>query len=108
MRTDAGSGERGPRPIGRIIAELAAHSGFGRVLAMGKWEAAWQRAVGPDLAAQTRVSLPVRGRLEVLVAHSALLQELSFRKEELLEALRRQIPEEPVREIRFRLGSVDG
>jgi predicted nucleic acid-binding Zn ribbon protein len=46
--------------------------------------------------------------LEVLVAHSALLQELSFRKEELLEALRRQIPEEPVREIRFRLGSVDG
>ncbi len=99
--------KRGPVTIGEVLGELAAASGFGRVLAMGQWELAWRKVVGRELAGQTQVKLPRRGVLEVTVAHSVLLQELAFRKEELLQQLRQEVPDEPVRDIRFRLGKVD-
>jgi predicted dithiol-disulfide oxidoreductase (DUF899 family) len=41
------------------------------------------------------------------VAHSALLEELSaFRRADLLQELRRQLPGTPVDDLRFRVGPV--
>jgi hypothetical protein len=46
--------------------------------------------------------------MTIVVAHSALLEELvAFRKAELLEALRRLAPALEFRDLRFRVGPVD-
>lgn len=100
-----GGGE--PKRLGEVLAELAASSGYGRVLATAEWEVAWRRVVGSEIAAQTAVKLPRAGRVEVVVTHPVLLQELSFRKEELIAALRRELPHQKVHDIRFRLGVLD-
>lgn len=100
-------GSSGPKSLAEVLGELAADAGFAKVLSSAQFEAAWKEIVGPDIAAHTAISLPRRGRVDILVEHSVLLQELSFRKEELLSALRRKLPGKPISEIRFRLGKVD-
>ncbi len=100
-----GSGE--PKRLSEVLGELAGSSGFGRVLASAEWETAWRRVVGSEIASQTAVRLPRAGRLEVVVTHPVLLQELSFRKEELLAGLRRELPHQKLSDLRFRLGVVD-
>ncbi|HID78103.1 MAG TPA: DUF721 domain-containing protein [Planctomycetaceae bacterium] len=97
----------GPERIDRILAELMARSGYGRVQAAATWEAAWREVVGRELAGQTRVGRLRRGRLDVIVVNSTLLQEMAFRKAELVKALQRRLPDEGLREIRFRVGTVD-
>jgi hypothetical protein len=44
--------------------------------------------------------------LEVTVAHSLLLQELGFDKQRLVATLRAALPDMNIREIRFRIGSI--
>lgn len=94
-----------PRPIGEVLVELMARRGFARQLAPEELDAAWRQAAGP-LASQTSVGAIRRGRLEILVAHSTLLQELAFRKPVLLAALAEALPDTPIRDLRFRVGHV--
>ncbi len=83
-----------------------ARKGIARVRSAAALESAWARAAG-DLAAQhTRVAGIKRGRLEIIVSHSTLVQELSFQKQGLLEALRTALPDERIEDLRFRLGPV--
>ena len=44
--------------------------------------------------------------MEVIVAHSALVQELGFQKATLLATLARLLPDEPIRDLRFRVGTI--
>ena len=60
-----------------------------------------------NLAAEyTRVGMLRRGKLEVTVANSMLVQELTFQKPDLLKALRERLPDETIRDLRFRVGAV--
>ncbi len=95
---------REPRAIGTILAELMARNGFARVQAAEAYGAAWRQAAGELAAGHTRVGGLRRGVLEVVVANSVLVQELSFRKAALLKALTDALPGEPIRDLRFRLG----
>lgn len=66
------------------------------------WEV-WESAVGPEVA---RRSSPVSlqgGRLLVAVSTSAWVQQLSFLRERLREALNQALGQNVVRDIRFRL-----
>jgi predicted nucleic acid-binding Zn ribbon protein len=83
-----------------------ARGGFGRVRSTEALEAAWRQAAGPLAATHTCVAGVRRGKLEIVVASSTLLQELSFQKRALLDALARALPDEPVRALRFRVGPV--
>jgi predicted nucleic acid-binding Zn ribbon protein len=89
-----------------IQAELAARTGFGRLRATQEYEAAWQRVAGEAIAAQTRVGSLRRGVLEIVVASSPLLQELTFRKAALCAALAAALPEQRIEALRFRVGRV--
>ena len=95
---------RDPRRIGTIVAELLARKGFARVQSAAACEAAWREAAGELAAGYTRVGGLRRGALEVVVANSALVQELSFRKAALLQSLADRLPDEPIRDLRFRVG----
>lgn len=98
----------GPKLVSDILGELFATRGYGRLRAQKELEEAWDAAVGEPGCRQTRLGEVRRGILNVTVAHSTLLEELSaFRKPELLAALRQNAPATLIHDIRFRLGPVD-
>ncbi|MCH5375138.1 MAG: DUF721 domain-containing protein, partial [Planctomycetes bacterium] len=67
----------------------------------------WNDAVGAELGGQTRLGNLRRGVLEVTVGNSAVMQELTFMKREILKDLKRLVPEQKIRDLRFRVGPVD-
>jgi predicted nucleic acid-binding Zn ribbon protein len=97
---------KGPQAIADVLAELMARRGFARISSAAACENAWREAAGELAAQYTRAVGVRRGKLEVLVAHSALVQELSFRKAALLERLKRLLPEEDITDLRFRVGPI--
>jgi predicted nucleic acid-binding Zn ribbon protein len=96
---------RGPKPVGEILGTLFAARGLSRLRSAGELEEAWNAAVGEPACRQTRLGGIKRGVLSVAVAHPALLEDLSsYRKPALLAELRRQLPDVPIHDIRFRVG----
>ena len=82
-------------------------AGLRRLHARQELENAWNKAVGEPYCHQTQLGEVRRGVLNVTVAHSTLLEELSaFRKSSLLKALRSDAPATTIHDIRFRVGPV--
>jgi predicted nucleic acid-binding Zn ribbon protein len=98
--------KRGPQHVSNVLAQLMARRGFARQQGAAACQEAWGRAAGPLAAEHTRAGAVRRGTLEVMVAHSTLLQELSFQKIELLQRLQELLPDEGIRDIRFRVGTI--
>ena len=97
---------RGPEKIGDILAQLMARRGFARVQSASAADSAWRQAAGEMVSRYTRVGAVRNGKMEVIVAHSALVQELGFQKAALLATLARLLPDEPIRDLRFRVGTI--
>jgi predicted nucleic acid-binding Zn ribbon protein len=95
-----------PRQIADVLAELMARRGYARVLGVASYEEAWRNVCGDFIATTTRVGKLRRGRLEVFVANSALLQELTFQKDSLLQRLTALLPDQGITDLRFRVGRV--
>jgi len=68
---------------------------------------AWREAVGEEFAEVTRPGPVRRGVMEVTVAHSALVQELTFEKAELLARLKETMGQNELSDLRFRVGPLD-
>ena len=100
------SRSRGPRPIGDILAELMARKGFARARGEEAYQAAWQEAVGESAAGYTRTGKLCRGSLEIIVANSMLIQEFTFQKGALLKSLQQKLPDENIRDLRFKVGVI--
>jgi predicted nucleic acid-binding Zn ribbon protein len=98
----------GPKSIGNVLSELMARRGYARVRSAETFEAAWREAAGPLTAQYTRVGQLRRGTLELIVANSALVQELGFQKENLLATMSRLLPDEAIQNLRFRVGNTEG
>lgn len=96
-----------PQRIGDIVAHLMARTGFADVQAAAAMEAAWREAAGETVSRFTRLGPLRRGRLEIIVANSALMQELGFQKAALMKALSARIPDGRIKDLRFRLGAVN-
>jgi hypothetical protein len=95
--------QSGPQPIGRVVSRLMARTGYDREHAAAELEAAWRQAAPESLRAGGRPGLVKRGVLEVLVSHSALVQEFGFHKRETLDRLRTLLPAAGITDIRCRL-----
>ena len=80
--------------------------GLGRQLSRTLLHDSWPRAVGEPWAKYTQVGALRRGVLEVLVDNSTFVQELGFRKEEILKTLRPLVPDEYITDLRFRVGPI--
>jgi predicted nucleic acid-binding Zn ribbon protein len=98
---------RGPEKIGNVLGELMARQGYARVQSSGAREAAWRQAAGELAAQYTRVGSVRRGKLEVVVANSTLMQELTYQKTDLLSSLAELLPDETINDLRFRVGAID-
>jgi predicted nucleic acid-binding Zn ribbon protein len=92
--------------MGEVLSQLLARRGFARLESGARLEQAWQAAAGSVISARSRVGGIRRGVLQVLVADSVLVQELTFRKQELVERLRQQLPDDHIRDLRFRVGAL--
>ncbi len=106
MRSQPSRTNAGAVPVSDVLAELFARRGYARVRGSQALEEAWRAAAGAHLAAGTRPGRLRGGCLEVLVANSALVQELAFEKPAILERLAALLPAERIRDLRFRVGSL--
>jgi predicted nucleic acid-binding Zn ribbon protein len=98
---------RGPQRIGNVIGQLLARRGYARVQTSQQLVAAWADVAGPVAAGATRVGSCRRGTLEIVVANSAVMQELNFHKQELINQLIARVPGQSIRALRFRAGPVE-
>jgi hypothetical protein len=95
-------------PVGAVVCRWAVRSGFTRISDRDKIWAVWQRLLGPEAAHTCLERLANRGKnagvASFIVDSSVLLSELrNFRKEELMEAIRREVKTYFVQDIKFRL-----
>jgi predicted nucleic acid-binding Zn ribbon protein len=98
---------RHPEKISEVMSRLLARRGYAQALATNEYDEAWREAVGPQLARYSRPGRLRRGVLEVIVGNSTVLQELTFRKVELLHQLETRMPVNTIQELRFRVGEID-
>lgn len=97
---------RKPKAIGDVLAQLITVRGYGRIQARANFTTAWQTAVGPALAKYTLPGGLRRGVLEITVANSMTIQELTFQKQEVLKKLQAEVPDAKIRDLRFRVGGI--
>jgi predicted nucleic acid-binding Zn ribbon protein len=97
----------GPQAIADVLGQLMARRGYARIQAANDLGQAWATAVGEALAAASLPGNLRRGVLNVIVANSAALQELTFIKRTLIKELKRLAPDQKIRDVRFRIGPID-
>ena len=98
---------RRPKKIADVLAQLITARGYGRVQADGEIHAAWHAAAGVTLARFTRPGRVRRGQLEVTVTNSTIVQELTFEKQRILAAMQAEVPQARIRDLRFRIGTIE-
>jgi hypothetical protein len=98
--------EAEPVHVRELIAQLMARRGYAQTLSVEVVRHAWSQAVGP-LATQCIPGNIRRGVLEITVVNSTVMQELSFRKRQLVKELQRELPKLKIHDLRFRVGVID-
>jgi predicted nucleic acid-binding Zn ribbon protein len=68
---------------------------------------AWREVAGDKLAKHSRTGNIRRGVLNVFVRNSAVVQELTFRKSQLIKQLAKLNPGQKIRDLRFQVGPID-
>ena len=96
-----------PKPMRDVLSQLLAKRGYAQVQTAATCDAAWREAVGQKLAEDTRSGNVRRGILEVLVRNSVSVQELGFLKTKIVKMLAKLVPEQRIRDLRFRVGTID-
>lgn len=94
---------RGPERIGSVVARLMARAGYAQEHASEALVSAWAVAVPQQLAGHSRPGTIRRGVLDVFVTHSAIIQEMAFHKQEVLERLAATLPGTSITDIRCRM-----
>lgn len=98
---------RPPQSVANVLSQLLARRGYAHVQTAAACDAAWQQAAGPRFAKDSRPGNVRRGVLEVVVRNSAVLQELTFMKVQVVKKLAQLAPEQKIRDVKFRVGAID-
>ena len=96
---------RRPKRPADLLGQLMARKGFSQQESKNDLSDVWGSLVGESLNGKTRVGLLKRNVLEVYVSSSAVNQQLTFKKAQLLKQLKQQLPKENIKDIRFKIGS---
>ncbi len=98
---------RRPKTLGNVLAQLITKKGYGAVETDRQLQEAWAQAAGQHLAPFSQAVRISRGRLEVTVAHSPMLQEITFEKKRILAALSEALPDARISDLKLRVGKID-
>jgi predicted nucleic acid-binding Zn ribbon protein len=96
-----------PKPVAQVMADVVQRRGYAQVRVAAQWDQAWRDAAGAQFAAVTQVGVLRRGVLEVTVANSLVVQELTFEKERLLAAMQQSAPQAAIKQLRFKVGQIN-
>jgi hypothetical protein len=96
-----------PKAMREVLSQLLAKRGYAQVQTAASCDAAWREAVGSKLAGDTRPGNVRRGVLDVLVRNPSVSSELGFLKTKIVKTLTKIIPEQKIRDLRFRVGNFD-
>ena len=97
---------RRPKRSADILGHLMARRGYGQTETAKQLEETWNEIVGPKWKMETRVGTIRQGVLEVMVSSSVVNQQLGFKKKQLLFELQVRLPQNNLKDLRFRLGNV--
>jgi predicted nucleic acid-binding Zn ribbon protein len=92
--------------LAEALSRLMTKRGYAQVQTAACSAEAWRKAAGAELAQETQPGQIKRGVLEVIVRHPAVVQELTFVKAQLVKKLSQLIPEQKIRDLKFRVGAV--
>lgn len=98
---------KGPQKMADVISVLMARRGYAQQQSAAISQQAWQQTVGKTFSGHTRAGNIRRGVLEVIVRNSAILQELTFQKKQLLKKMTEQGGDQIINDLRFRVGVID-
>jgi len=99
--------QRGPQRIADTLSGLMARRGYAQEHSTSERDAAWEKAVGGSFARHSRPANLRRGVLEITVRNSSVMQELTFRKKQVLKKLLELLPDLKIRDLRFRVGAME-
>lgn len=100
-------GFRVPRHVREVMSRHLSQRGYAQIQAVAELQRFWRSVVGPQWAQDSRPGTLRRGVLEVLVRNSTILQELSFRKRELLQQLAENEQGVEIKNLKFRIGEIE-
>lgn len=92
------------KPIGSVIRRLMASSGYAESQSTALLQSQWEQAVGPTLTGLSRIGSVKRGVLTVEVANSATMQEIHFRKKQILAVLHNDAATKQIINLKIRVG----
>jgi hypothetical protein len=90
-----------------IVNRLLAKRGYAQVEQRDQIQTLWNQVVGPQLARHSRCGRLLRGTMEVFVANSMILSELTFDKVNILSRLQQDPAGKAIQNLKFKLGAVD-
>ncbi|WP_164102134.1 DUF721 domain-containing protein [Candidatus Laterigemmans baculatus] len=93
-----------PRRIGSILNQLMARRGYAQVESAEGLQRSVAAAVGPLLASGVRAGNVRRGVLQLFASDSPSLQELTFKKRQILKQLQQDHPEAGITDVRMKIG----
>lgn len=100
--------QRRPKKLGDVLTRLMARKGYAQQISKDDIQTVWQNLIPPQWQEQTQVGNLNRGTLEIVVTSTVLRQRLEFERQNLLKQLQRQLPQNKIKEIRFRIGNLNG
>jgi predicted nucleic acid-binding Zn ribbon protein len=98
---------RGPQRMADVVSGLLSRRGYAHEQSAALSLAAWSTAAGPEIARHTRPGNVRRGVLEVYVRNSTVMQELAFQRRQLIQKLTAALPDQKIRDLKFRIGAID-
>jgi predicted nucleic acid-binding Zn ribbon protein len=98
--------KRDAQRIGDVVNQLMARQGYGQIVGSEQIRTAWKDIAGP-LGTHSVPGNLKRGVLEVFVRNSAVMQELTFQKRQLLVELAEVFNQQTIEDLRFRVGTID-
>lgn len=107
-RNNRGRRLSGPRGLGELMGATLGTARIAKGIGRARAILAWPGAVGPDIARITRPRTQQGSVLFVDVRDSAAAHHLSMQRHHFLKALNALLPDAPLSDIRFSVGSVRG
>lgn len=96
----------GPRGLGELMGATLGTARLAKGVQRARAILLWPRAVGPEIARITRPRSQQGGVLFVEVRDSATAHHLTMQRHHFLKALNALLPDAPLTELRFSVGSV--
>ncbi|MGY8770954.1 MAG: DUF721 domain-containing protein [Pirellulales bacterium] len=100
-------GDKSMRKMGDVLSGLMARRGYAQVQTAEDLQSAWQAAAGEKLAKNSRAGKVARGKLEVLVNNSAVIQAISFTKQQIIQKLQEALPNHGIEDLKVKVGNID-